>query len=82
MLVATEAPLVEDFPTDEPFYLSIFWDDSKKEFFDDFGANIINIHSYLYPWQVEVFLYRKEYIFFEYGPAGPIEVHWPENLYI
>lgn len=81
MLVATEPPVVEDYPSDE-LYLSIFWDPEKREFFDDFGAEIINIHSYLYPWQVDVFLYRQEYIFFEYGPSGPIEVHWPENLYV
>lgn len=58
----------------------IYYSVRYGEFFDEFGAIIVDIFRLLFPWQVELFLLKREYMYFYNGPNGPIEVDYIDGI--
>lgn len=58
----------------------IFYSGRYHEFFNEFGEVIMDIFRLLHPWQVEIFLLKREYMYFYNGPSGPIEVDYVDEI--
>lgn len=77
MLVDTVAAEWEYPSDDDPVEFKIIhYSPIENLFYTQYLEPIIDIHNWLWPWQVEVVLYRKESCWFDFGPSGTIAVLW------